>query len=165
MEKQHNQTTRIKYSVHGSELSVIAKGKPTDPVVLFLHGIPANAELWRQTMETVSKAGYYCMAPDLPGYGLSRIRSKKFYSLKGTAELFIKWLHQEGFQDVWLVGHDIGGGIAQLMAVNQPYIFSKITLSNCITDDSWPVKSVQDMIKAAKLGLFFLACSFWKVQS
>lgn len=32
------------------QISWLQAGQPTDPVALFLHGIPAGAELWREIL-------------------------------------------------------------------------------------------------------------------
>jgi len=67
----------------------------------------------------------------------------------------LEWLEQEKMENIWLVGHDIGGGVAQLMVTQKEVLFQKLTLSNCITSDSWPVPAVRQMIMASRLGIFY----------
>ncbi len=147
--------TRKDYFISGDTLSVLEAGLKGNPKALFLHGIPASAELWRDVIDKISQNGWHCFAPDLPGYGQTRISDKHDYSIKGAAKLIIKWLQQEGFSDVWLVGHDIGGGVAQLMITEKEELFQELTLSNSITSDTWPVPSVQRMIKLSQKGMYF----------
>jgi pimeloyl-ACP methyl ester carboxylesterase len=46
---------------------------------------------------------------------------------------------------VHIVGHDIGGGIAQIMAVNFPHILQDIVLINTIGYNYWPVQPITTM--------------------
>ncbi|GAA4842011.1 alpha/beta hydrolase [Algivirga pacifica] len=147
---------RNTYSVGGNTLSVIEMGDSADPVAIFLHGIPASAELWRSSMSRIAQDGWYCMAPDLPGFGQTEIKVKdpSAYTLEGMAKLLLQWMMQEGLGEVWLISHDIGGGVAQWMLSEKPLLFTKATFSNSIAGDSWPVKDVAPMIKAAKTKMF-----------
>ncbi|NOZ46369.1 MAG: alpha/beta hydrolase [Chlorobi bacterium] len=155
-------TKRNEYRIDENLLSVLEAGENGKPVAIFLHGIPASSELWKAVIEKVSEKGWFCLAPDLPGYGKTIIKNRDFYSLKGTSDLLVAWIKQQGFSDIWLIGHDIGGGIAQIMVANQENLFKKITLSNSITADSWPVPTVQKMIKASRLGIFYWLAMFGK---
>jgi len=145
---------RSTYTVQGNSLSVLEAGNSTAPIALFLHGIPASAELFREVIAQVSQQGWRCLAPDLPGYGHTQMADGTDYSVKGTAKFLNQWLQQEGFQNIWLVAHDIGGGVAQLMLTDNEDLFAKATLSNCITADTWPVPFIQRLINVAKMGMF-----------
>ncbi|WP_019025777.1 alpha/beta fold hydrolase [Colwellia piezophila] len=137
-----------------AEISYLEAGSKDNPIALFLHGIPASAELWRSVMIEVSEKGWHCIAPDLPGYGKTRLPTKGNYSLLGAALLLQEWLIQKKYKNVWLIGHDIGGGVAQILMTLDEQLFSHVTLSNCITASSWPVLSVRLMIWMAKFRLF-----------
>lgn len=149
-----NKVSRIQFDTEGNQLSVLSCGNPADPKVIFLHGIPASAELWRNILPVVAQQGFYCLAPDCPGYGQTEVHQVNYYSLAGAAQLFQKWIVQEDWQDIWLVGHDLGGGIAQIMIANDANRFVKVSLSNCPVDRSWPVPIIKLMSMIAKLGLF-----------
>ena len=41
------------------------------PPVVFFHGEPTWAYLWRKIIPPVRDAGFRCIAPDLPGFGRS----------------------------------------------------------------------------------------------
>ncbi len=146
------------YDVNGHILSTLTSGAEGQPVAVFLHGIPASAELWGDLLAEVGNQGYFCVAPDCPGYGYSTILTKKEYSVKGAARLLIRWIKKEGWSNVWLIGHDIGGGIAQLMVTEEEQLFSKLTLANTVTAANWPVAPVRLMKLFAHLHLYpFLA--------
>jgi pimeloyl-ACP methyl ester carboxylesterase len=143
------------YQIDKSKLSVLESGNEQNSVVVFIHGIPASAELWRDTMIKLSSKGYYCLAPDLSGYGETEIEDDEFYNLTKCSELLILFFKEKGFTNIKLVAHDIGGGIAQILMTKEEKLFNKVILSNCVTEKSWPVSSVQLMIIASKLGLFY----------
>ena len=42
-----------------------------------------------------------------------------------------------------LVGHDLGGGVAQILAVKHPELVRGLVLTNAISYDSWPIPQVK----------------------
>lgn len=145
---------RTKYTIKGNELSVLESGDKNNPIALFVHGIPANAKLWTRTMEQLSDNGYYALAFDIPGFGETKVTEDFDYSLKGTASLINNWLIEQNFENIWLIAHDIGGGISQIMLTLNESLYQKVTLSNSITADTWPVPAIEGIIGAAKSGMF-----------
>ena len=157
-------TTRQTEDVDGTVLSMLHAGD-TGPTVLTLHGIPASAELWRGVVPLVAAAGYRVLAPDLPGYGRTRPSASADLSLVGIADLLARWLQARDEAPMHLVGHDIGGGIAQLLAVRHPQLIRSLTLSNCIVEDRWPVPALRPMQRLACTGLYPTAARFGLVAS
>lgn len=145
---------RNTYRVGSAIISALESGNSGNPIALFLHGIPASAELWRSVLEYLGELGWHCIAPDCPGYGQTVVTLDMQYRLEGTAALFIDWIKQEDFKDIWLIGHDIGGGIAQIMLTQEERLFRQLSLSNCATARTWPVPMVRLMQWTASLGLF-----------
>lgn len=156
---------RVNYKVGKNTISCLEIGKKEHPKVLFLHGIPACAEIWQETMEKVSSKGFYCIAPDLPGYGFTEIKETKYYSLKGNAILINQWLEQQNFYKLWLVAHDLGGAVAQIMITDNPLLFDKVSLSNVATADTYPVATISKLVKASKWGLFYWLAIFGKFDA
>lgn len=152
------------YEINGNYLSVLECGNPSNPAIVFLHGIPASAELWRSIMLALSGKGFYCLAPDLPGYGETVLIKDESYTLTKSSELIAEFLKHKKLENIKLVCHDIGGGIGQILVTKHEDLFQKLILSNCVTGKSWPIKSVQKMIKASKLGLFYWLAIFGKFK-
>lgn len=145
---------RCTAKVGDAELSWLEAGaRDAEPVVL-VHGIPAGAELWRGVMGRMAEQGFRCLAPDLPGYGATRVPDAGDRSLDGAAALLGNWIAQLELGPLWLVAHDIGGGVAQVMATRRTEQFNRLTLSNCIVDDSWPIPAIRLTIATARMGLF-----------
>ncbi len=141
-------------TVGDAEVSWLAAGAADAEPLVLLHGIPAGAELWRDVMERLAGHGFRCLAPDLPGYGATRVPEPGDRSLDGAAALLGNWLDQMDCGPAWLVAHDIGGGVAQVMATRRPAQFNRLSLSNCIVDDSWPIPAIRLTIAMARMGLF-----------
>lgn len=138
----------------GSRLALLRSGPEDGEPLVLLHGIPTGSELWREIMLLMAEEGYRCYAPDLPGYGRTRMVSGGDYSIIGAAQLVANWLEAEGIEDVWLIGHDWGGAVAQIMVVHHFDRLRRLTLSDCPVEDSWPVLSVNMFRLLARAGLY-----------
>lgn len=144
---------RRQYRLGEFELSVIEAGPEDGEPIVLLHGIPTGAELWREVQTSLAAAGYRAYAPDLPGYGLTRVPPDADHSLAGAAELTAAWLRDRGIGPVWVVGHDLGAS-AQILAVRHPELVSRMTLTNTVVDDTWPVTPVKALRAVGRLGLY-----------
>jgi len=130
---------RINVKVGKCRLSLLNAGPEEGMPVVLLHGIPASAELWRSIIIKLAENNYRLYAPDLPGYDFTRLPENGDYSVAGAAELITSWLKQENIGPVGLVGHDIGGGIAQILVVRYPELVKFLTIGDTLVEDSWPV--------------------------
>lgn len=151
--------SRTSYDVNGGVLSVIEGGPKDGEPLLFIHGIPASALLWERVLTEFIDKGYRVYAIDLPGYGQTEIdmkldNAKHLFSLEGSAGLIHGWLAQQRIGPVWLVAHDIGGGVGQIFSAKYPEYVNFLTLSNCIASDSWPVPTISLLKTTAQLGLY-----------
>ena len=54
-------------------------------------------------------------------------------------------MREVGIESAFFVGHDLGGGVAQILAVRQPERVRGVVLMNSICYDSWPIPSVNAM--------------------
>jgi pimeloyl-ACP methyl ester carboxylesterase len=147
------EVVRRSWSVDGGTLSTLTAGDTGPPLVL-LHGIPTGAELWRAPMVPLARAGFQVLAPDLPGYGGTRLPDGGDHSLAGAARLLASALIRLGSAPAWVVGHDAGGAVGQLLAVLHPSTVSRLTLVNSIVDGAWPAPRARVASWAARAGLF-----------
>jgi pimeloyl-ACP methyl ester carboxylesterase len=56
-----------------------------------------------------------------------------------------RWLDGLGIGRAVLVGHDLGGGVAQIAAVERPDRCAGLVLTNAVSYDSWPIPVVRAM--------------------
>lgn len=153
---------RVTLSLGAATLSTLVAGPEDGEAVVLLHGIPASAELWGGVLPRLAEAGYRAWAPDLPGYGGTRRPLDADHGLAAAAELLASWLGEEESPSpaspVWLVGHDLGGAVAQMLAVRHPDLLRGLVLSDTVVEDGWPVTPIRLFRALARLGLYpFLA--------
>ena len=111
-------------AVNGIQLHYVMGGEG-DPVVL-LHGYPQSWYEWRQIMPALAK-NYTVIAPDVRGFGDS---SKPItgYDGNNTAEDIYQLVSQLGFNNIYLVAHDVGAQTAYSYAAAHPNNVSKLVL-------------------------------------
>jgi len=131
--------TRSTCQIRNMEIAyfVTGQGEP----ILFLHGITTYSFIWRNIVPLLEKK-YQIIGLDLPGCGTSGKNIEESYSIKNQAALINSFLEKTGFSKVHLVGHDVGGGIAQIVAVNFPEKLFSLTLINSVAYDFWPVQPI-----------------------
>lgn len=127
-------------SVDGIPMRWIEEGE--GPVVVFVHGIPTGPALWRQVLPLVP--GARMLAWEMVGYARSIPHGEgRDISVARQAEYLLGWLEALGVERAVMVGHDLGGGVAQVAAVRAPERCAGLVLVNSICYDSWPVPSVK----------------------
>ncbi len=116
-----------------------AAGEP----VLLVHGITTYSFLWEDVLQRLAATGRYdLVAVDLLGCGDSDKPLEASYSIKSHADLLGRFAAALGLSRLHLVGHDLGGGVAQIMAVRQPGLLRSLTLVNPVGYDYWPVQPI-----------------------
>lgn len=116
------------------------------PLVL-VHGIPTSPRLWRHVVPRIS--GARCLAWEMVGYGGSIPEGRdRDISVAKQAQYLRTWLDELGIEQAVLAGHDLGGGVVQILAVQHPQRCAGLFLTNAIGYDSWPIPSVK-MLQAA----------------
>jgi len=107
------------------------------PSIVLIHGIPTNGYLWRHVIPPLA-ARWSVVTLDLLGYGASDKPPGADLRIAAQTRLVVEVLHQLGVQVTAIVGHDIGGGIAQLIAVEHSSLVDRLILVDSITYDSFP---------------------------
>jgi pimeloyl-ACP methyl ester carboxylesterase len=91
---------------------------PSLPAVVFIHGIGGSARVWTPQVESFAAAGFVPVALDLPGYGARpSVAAMDFDGLAADVESQIE---QRGLVTPILVGHSMGGMIAQTALRRRP---------------------------------------------
>jgi pimeloyl-ACP methyl ester carboxylesterase len=79
------------------------------PVLMLLHGFPANGSLWDQVSDILS-ADFTLLIPDLPGTGTSELGAHAV-SIEQMSSVVPAILDDAELQDCVLAGHSMGGYI------------------------------------------------------
>jgi pimeloyl-ACP methyl ester carboxylesterase len=124
--------------ISGARLYYFAAGSRGlgEPIIL-LHGFPTSSHLWGQLVPLLPP-GHRVVVVDLLGYGRSDAPGDRDLSLRGHAERVIALLDALSIGFATVVGHDLGGGIAQAMALRWPARVSRLCLCNSVGFDLWP---------------------------
>lgn len=109
--------------------------------ILFVHGIPTSAYLWRDVIPLLAGDFAVC-ALDLLGYGDSDKPPKADLSLPAQARYVAEFMIKVGLTHANVMGHDIGGGVAQLLALERPELVKRLILIDTVAYDAWPVPEI-----------------------
>jgi 3-oxoadipate enol-lactonase len=96
------------------------------PTVVMLHGIGGGHLSFAPQVETLASSGYRAVAWDMPGYGHSTPIEP--YTFKGLAESCIALIESLKCGDVTLLGHSMGGMVAQEVMARRPELVNKLIL-------------------------------------
>jgi 3-oxoadipate enol-lactonase len=96
------------------------------PTVLMLHGIGGGHLAFAPQVETLAVAGYRAVAWDMPGYGHSAPIEP--YTFKGLAQSCVTLIESLKCGEVVLLGHSMGGMVAQEVVARRPELVSKLIL-------------------------------------
>jgi len=102
----------------GVEFHVTEAGGPEGLPVLLLHGWPQHHYAWRHLLADPPPR-LRLIAPDLPGYGWSGAPPHRWFK-QAVADDVLALMDALDLQRVLLVGHDWGGFIGHLLALQSP---------------------------------------------
>jgi len=100
--------------------------KGTGDVILFLHGVGGGAYSWMPQINSFSMK-YTAAAWDMPGYGKSALSGGMTFP--DLADGLLALLDDNEWEQVHLVGHSMGGMVAQEFAVDHQDRLKSLTLS------------------------------------
>lgn len=103
----------------------LGDGRGATPVVL-LHGLYDSHRTWKHVDEALAHDRRVLM-PDLPGHGLSG-RPDASYALAWYAHVVARWIVALGLEQVDVVGHSFGGGVAQMLLLECPDRIRRLVL-------------------------------------
>jgi 2-hydroxymuconate-semialdehyde hydrolase len=131
--------------VSAGELAYVDMGD--GPPVLLLHGFPTSSYLWRREAWLLAQR-MRVIAPDLLGYGESDKPEDADLSEIAQAGYVRELLTMLSVDELAIVGHDIGGAIAQLLALGGELAVRTLVLLDSDCFDAWPIEGVK-MLQAA----------------
>ena len=130
---------RIAHGVHGN-------GTP----VVLVHGTPFFSYIWRNVLPQLVDAGYRVYLYDLLGFGHSErpVDLSVDTSVSAQLPLLLGLLDHWGLESSHVVAHDIGGAVAQQLAVYHPGRIRTLTLIDPVSFDSWPSQRTREQMAA-----------------
>jgi pimeloyl-ACP methyl ester carboxylesterase len=125
---------RLYYYAAGSR----GAGEP----VVFLHGFATSGHLWGDVV-SLMPPGRRHIVLDLLGHGRSDPPGAHSLTLRAHAERVVALLDALGIANACVVGHGVGGGVAQSLAVHWPERVSRLALIASIAFDRWPPRDLK----------------------
>jgi pimeloyl-ACP methyl ester carboxylesterase len=108
---------------------VLTCGAKGDEAIVFIHGNFSAATYWEELMLALHGRGYYCIAPDLRGYGWTEdvlIDATRGY--RDWADDVHALLVTLGVSKAHLVGWSMGGGVVYRFVADHPEMILTVTL-------------------------------------
>lgn len=131
--------TRIAHGIYGPR---------TGTPLILIHGTPSSSLIWRSILPRLVAAGYKVHLYDLLGYGVSERPWDVDTSISGQVPilegLFATW----GLDSAHIIAHDIGGGIAQRLAIFSPAYVRSLAMIDVVSFNSYPSKRTQEQMAA-----------------
>src|SRR5689334_10304399 len=122
-EVRHSFARAAGVTIHWAE---IGKQSMAPPVVM-LHGLQDCHFTWRRVASSLARDRRVLM-PDLPGHGLSE-RPDAAYDLPWYARVTAAWMETIGLAQADVVGHSLGGGIAQMLLLERRGSIRRLVLA------------------------------------
>src|SRR2546430_17672742 len=116
--------TKKSANVNGVRINYKIGGRGS--VVVLIHGYAQTSHMWTPLMPLLAMS-HTVIAPDLRGAGGSE-RTQDGYDKKTLAKDIRGLVHQLGYEQVQVVGHDIGLMVAYAYAAQYPAEVSKVVL-------------------------------------
>lgn len=141
-------------------------GQPRAGTVLLMHGIPTWGYLYHAIIPPLLAAGYRVLAPDFLGHGWSDRRDCFDRSFQDQARMIVALLNNLELQQVDVVGHDTGGAVALILAIEYASYVRKLVITNSVCYDRfdddmldfghplrWKDRTIEDLVTALEESL------------
>jgi len=114
------QTTERQVAVGGIHLSIAEAGAGQSPLLL-VHGFTGAKEDFTPWLDRLAASGWHAVAPDLRGHGASaKPAQETAYSFEIMADDMLGLADALGWERLVLLGHSMGGMVAQFIACKAP---------------------------------------------
>jgi 2-hydroxymuconate-semialdehyde hydrolase len=131
-------------------LSVAYRRAGQGEPILLLHGIPTSSRLWDLVGPGLA-GDFDVIAPDLVGYGRSEKPLDRDVSVSAQADLMSALMDALSIERATVVGHDIGGAVAQILTVRRAERVARLGLVDSVCFDSWPIPQMTALKRTAPL--------------
>lgn len=101
--------------IDGLQIAYTTAGSPSNPPIILVHGLMSHRGVWIRTVEAL-KDNFFCITPDLPGFGDSDKPDNGDYTIAKQAERILKIADHFDFEKFVVIGHSMGGQIATYLA-------------------------------------------------
>ncbi|MFV0431074.1 MAG: alpha/beta fold hydrolase [Alphaproteobacteria bacterium] len=142
------------FSVQNGEVTLQGYHKGEGEAIVFIHGFPDSANVWRGQIDTFVKQGYHVITLDMRGYGRSskpkEVDSYFVTNLASDVKAVLDYLH---VKQAHIVGHDWGAGVAWTFSG----IYPKVALSLSVLSVGHPLSILtMPTIRQREMSWYFM---------
>jgi pimeloyl-ACP methyl ester carboxylesterase len=138
---QCDSETRVRgefLDLSGARLYYYAAGtRGAGAPAVFIHGFPTSSHLWNDVIPLIPP-GHRLVVLDLLGYGRSDRPGPRRVDAQSHAERVVEVFDELRIKQACVVGHGMGGGVAQLIATQFASRVSHLCLVNSVGLEHWP---------------------------
>ncbi len=136
----------------GTALRISDSGGTGTPVVL-LHGYLETLDVW-EDFSTFFTPRYRVVAIDIPGHGISQVMGE-VHTMEFVADVLAGVLDKQGIDRCFVVGHSMGGYVAEAFAARYPERLLGLVLFHSTADPDTEAKKEDrrreiELIRAGK---------------
>ena len=114
----------------GVSLDVATAGHPAAPAMIFLHGFPESHRTWRHQIPEFAR-DHFVIAPDQRGFARSdKPEGVENYTPDKPVGDMLALARHFGKERFTLIGHDWGGAIAWMAALQNPQAVERLIILN-----------------------------------
>jgi haloalkane dehalogenase len=148
------------------KIRYIDMGEAKHGTILLMHGIPTWGFLYHAVIPHLVNAGYRVIAPDFMGHGWSDRRDCFDRSFQDQARMILALLNAINITQVDVVGHDTGGAVALILAIEHAHIVNRLVITNSVCYDRfdddmldfghpmrWKPRPMQDLTDALETSI------------
>lgn len=125
----------------GGELAYTDAGD--GPAVVLLHGFPQSSFVWRDLAPLLSSR-FRVIVPEMLGTGDSEKPVGVPLGLAAQARYVRELLEALGVERYAVIGHSVGGGVAQLLALDHEGVDAMVLISSTAFD-AWPTMLTREI--------------------
>ncbi len=108
-------------TINGIDIAYRTAGASTGPAITMIHGYTGNTRNWALTIKPLTSAGWRTLTADNPGHGDSAApEAPGTYTMESMADTQHGLASSLGFMPAVVVGHSMGGAIAEEYAIRHP---------------------------------------------
>ncbi|NKI35893.1 alpha/beta fold hydrolase [Wenzhouxiangella sp. XN79A] len=117
LDRRHGRLRSCRVTTGPIDWHVLEGGR--GETLVLLHGFNADADHFNRVARHLSRH-FRILAPDLPGFGETRVDGPPDYRISAQAERVLAWMDAVGIQHCYLGGSSMGGYIATEIARRAP---------------------------------------------
>jgi len=134
-------------------------GNTNKPKLVLIHGLFLNSDCWKLQLPSF-ELNYHILRFDLRGHGRSTKPKKRFTIRNYVDDMFALLNHLGWIEDLYLVGHSLGGMIALVYGLENPSHVKKMVVADsfCFISQE-AITDVLGRVNSSKLEKFALGIS------